>query len=159
MNEAATVAQREPYNAQRRLIDWDTWQAEGVRRFGKDMRNWQFVCPICGHVAKASDWEAIPGARDSIAFSCIGRYTLPRREAFEGTGPGPCNYAGGGLFKLNPVFVEDPEAGREPHQVFAFAPAVAHETSAPGFQCKCGRQILYGRRHIATADCDGRMSS
>jgi hypothetical protein len=52
----------------------------------------------------------------------VGRWTGAKREAFS-DGQGPCNYAGGGLFKLNPVtVVMDPdEHGSREHCVFEFA--------------------------------------
>jgi hypothetical protein len=58
----------------------------------------------------------------AVAFSCVGRYSGANGEAFNSKKLGrPCNYAGGGLFKLNPVRVVDGE-GKE-HDVFAFADA------------------------------------
>lgn len=89
------------------------WKAEAVRRFGPDSNEWRFVCPCCGHVASVKDWRAA-GAKDGeIAFSCIGRRAATAREAFD-KGKGPCNYAGGGLFKLNPTEVDG-------EKYFAFA--------------------------------------
>lgn len=81
------------------------WKAEGTRRFGKDMTQWRFVCPSCGVTTAVHEWLAV-NEREAIAFNCIGRATgskqtiLPRPPA-----QGPCNYTGGGLFKLNPVEV------------------------------------------------------
>jgi hypothetical protein len=88
----------------------EEWYAEGERRFGSDRRAWKFVCPVCGHVAAVNDWLA-------VAFSCVGRWLPEARDAFASkTIPGPCNYAGGGLFRLNPVTV-----GPDKHDYFAFA--------------------------------------
>ena len=95
------------------------WYAEGRRRFGDDMKQWRFVCPCCGHIAKAGDWIDA-GAERMAAFSCIGRVAGAKREAF-GTGEGPCNYAGGGLFGLNPVKVTHPDGSSNSY--FAFAEA------------------------------------
>lgn len=98
------------------------WIAEGERRFGADKMQWQFVCPVCKHVANVADWHAAGAPEGCIAFSCVGRYLPGSREAF-GTKKrrpgGPCNYAGGGLFKLNPVVVSLPD-GKE-MDAFAFA--------------------------------------
>lgn len=97
----------------------EEWKAEARRRFGDSPDEWRFVCPCCGHVARVRDWREAGADEGAIAFSCVGRWrNAPAREAF-GTGPGPCNYAGGGLIRLNPVRVVD-EDGRE-HEVFAFA--------------------------------------
>jgi hypothetical protein len=104
----------------------DEWLAEGERRFGGDVRDWKFVCPVCGEVQSIRDFEEKTKLkreeiRTVIAFSCIGRWTEgPSNEM--GSGKRPCNYAGGGLFRLNPVAVE--HEGQTLH-VFAFAEAEA----------------------------------
>ena len=88
-----------------RRLTHSEWMDEGMKRFpGLHPREWQFVCPVCGHVAKYAEWLEVD-AEDSAAFSCIGRWRKNPRGAFEGEGPGPCNYAGGGLFRVNPVLV------------------------------------------------------
>lgn len=92
----------------------DEWQAEGVKRFGEDRMTWRFVCPSCGHVASVQDYKDAGAPSEAVAFSCVGRW-LPNPSEMC-VKPGPCNYAGGGLFGLNPVEIE----GRE-SRVFAFA--------------------------------------
>lgn len=92
----------------------EAWYADAVRLFGKDVNNWKFVCPSCGHVASVKDWKDAGAEEGAIAVSCVGRYLPKRKEAFEKNG-GPCNYAGYGLIKLNPVDVAGVEA-------FDFAP-------------------------------------
>lgn len=104
----------------------EEWQARGVALFGEDRREWRFVCPCCKHVATVGDWMAAGAPEGAVAFSCVGRWTGAKREAF-GDGPGPCNYAGGGLFKLNPVRVCDVGAGARECHVFQFAPAQVSE--------------------------------
>jgi len=91
----------------------DEWVAEGERRFGPDQMKWRFVCPACGHVATAEDYKRAGASSSVVAFSCIGRWLVRSRDAF-GTGPGPCNYAGGGLIGLNPLDVDG-------HRYFDFA--------------------------------------
>lgn len=98
----------------------EEWQAEAARRFGTNSRHWKFVCPSCGHVASVADWSAVGASESEVAFSCVGRH-LPNAKEL-GQKSGPCNYAGGGLFRLNPVTVVDPN-GKE-HRMFAFAPEV-----------------------------------
>lgn len=94
----------------------EQWQAEGARRFGPDPMTWRFVCPSCGYVASVQDYKDAGAPESAVAFSCVGRW-LPRCvEMFQK--PGPCNYAGGGLFGLNPVEIEGREA-----RIFAFAEA------------------------------------
>lgn len=98
----------------------DEWRKEGRRRFGDDMMKWKFVCPACGHIATPEDWRKA-GNKDGgmIAFSCIGRLMADPKKAFDGGNQkkcGPCDYAGGGLFGLNPVKIE----GRKDN-IFDFA--------------------------------------
>lgn len=95
----------------------DQWVAEARRRFGPDPLNWRFVCPACGHIASACDWRDAGAPEGAVGFSCVGRWLPTARDAFA-KGPGPCNYAGGGLIGLNPVrVVHDGET----HDVFTFA--------------------------------------
>lgn len=88
-----------------REMTQEQWTAEAIKRFGKDPRDWKFICPVCGHVASVRDWRNAGAPEGQVAFSCIGRNMPNAREAIGGTGPGPCNYAGGGLFKFNPVTI------------------------------------------------------
>lgn len=87
-------------------IKQKNWEAEGIRLFGDRMRNWKFICPCCGTVQDGNDFLAagasIETAKGMLGFSCIGRILPKRRGAFD-KGPGPCDYAGGGLIGLNPV--------------------------------------------------------
>lgn len=92
----------------------DEWEAEGIELFGEDRMDWKFVCPVCGYVASVRDWVEAGAPEGAIAFSCIGRWLDTPRDAFEEKGEGPCNYAGGGLFPLNPIDVDG-------HGVFDFA--------------------------------------
>jgi hypothetical protein len=94
------------------------WRAKAAELFGPCNLDWRFICPSCGHVASVQDWEDADAPATAAAFSCVGRWSGAAREAF-GKGDGPCNYAGGGLFRLNPVAVVDPD-GHVMH-VFAFA--------------------------------------
>ena len=84
-------------------------------RFGPDEMKWKFVCPACGYVASPEDWKNVGAKESHVAFSCTGRFLDSCRDAFE-KGPGPCNYAGGGLIGLNPVEIDGCTA-----RYFAFA--------------------------------------
>jgi hypothetical protein len=102
------------------------WRAKAAELFGDDFMKWKFVCPICAHVATVQDWKDAGAPVESAAFSCVGRWAgandTKAKEAFGPNGikgKGPCNYAGGGLFRLNPITVVDPD-GVELH-AFAFA--------------------------------------
>lgn len=91
---------------ERRTIAYDEWVAEGRALFGDDPLAWRFVCPCCGHEASVADWKAAGAPETAAAFSCVGRWSGAKREAFGGKGPGPCNYAGGGLFCISPVEIQ-----------------------------------------------------
>lgn len=95
----------------------EEYLAEGERLFGKDRMTWRFVCPSCGNIMCAKDYKEAGAPESAVAFSCVGRW-LPGTTAtiFE-KGKGFCNYAGGGLFGLNPVTVTD---GDKEHRVFEF---------------------------------------
>lgn len=95
----------------------EAWREEARRRFGEDSQAWRFVCPACGHVACVADWQRAGAGEGEVAFSCVGRHVDSPRDAFS-RGKGPCNYAGGGLFKCNPVAVT---ADGKEHRVFDFA--------------------------------------
>lgn len=81
----------------------EAWQADIIRRFGLDPFRWRFRCPSCGHVASVQDWKNAGTTEEQMAFSCIG-LLLPDPKPML-TRPGPCNYAGEGLFRLNPVSI------------------------------------------------------
>lgn len=101
------------------------WVAEATALFGPDPMAWRFACPCCGHVASVADYKAAGAEESAVGYSCIGRWTGAKRDALglnspEGlpaAGRGPCNYAGGGLFKLHPVEVVFDGSARP---VFAF---------------------------------------
>lgn len=97
-----------------RTLTYREWCNEAAKLFGPKGDDWRFKCPVCGHVASVKEWKAA-GAENAAAFSCLGRWV-------KGVG---CDYAGGGLFKLNPVRVITND-GNE-HQMFEFAAAAAVE--------------------------------
>lgn len=106
-----------------RTITHEEWKAEGVRRFGADQRKWAFVCPSCGHVATVADWIEAGADEGEVAYSCVGRRRgVGGEKAFKKSG-GPCNYAGGGLFKLNPVQVTFGDGVRETFEFAGDLPA------------------------------------
>lgn len=87
----------------KREIKHADWVAEARRRFGTDPMDWAFVCPVCGHVATLRQWKMAGAPEGQWAYSCIGR-ALGSPNGFLRRGA-PCDYAGGGLFRLNPVMV------------------------------------------------------
>lgn len=88
-------------------MTYEQWRARGAELFGPDMMQWRFVCPCCGHVASVQDYKDAGAKEGNVGFSCIGRWLPKARDAFA-KGAGPCNYAGGGLFRLNPIHVTGP---------------------------------------------------
>ena len=82
------------------------WEAEGTRLFGEDQMQWKFVCPLCKHVQSVQDYKDAGSDPGMVGFSCIGRVIAGSRDVLTDTGHGPCNYAGGGFIRLNPVDVD-----------------------------------------------------
>jgi len=103
----------------KRRTTYEAWRDEAIARFGADPMDWQFVCPSCGYVARISDWHRAGATDGEVAFSCIGR-ALGARVGI-GTEKGPCNYAGDGLLRLNPVTVEFSDGSTV--DLFEFAPS------------------------------------
>lgn len=97
------------------------WDALGTRLFGPDADRWLFVCPSCGLVQSRADFNKLkappPEINKVVGFSCIGRWSAGKVYEMLAGGQ-PCNYAGGGLFGLNPQKVVDPSD--VVHAVFAF---------------------------------------
>lgn len=89
-------------------LSFGEWKAEAIRRFG-ERDAIRFVCPSCGHVASVKDWLDAGATPGEIGFSCVGRrLSADDAKTFRRSG-GPCQYAGGGLFRINPqpVVMED----------------------------------------------------
>jgi hypothetical protein len=89
-------------------LTYEEWKQEGIKRYGEDKRNWKFKCPNCGHVQTFNDFLkegcSEDDAQGMIGFSCIGRIMKEcKGELFNKKSP--CNYAGGGLFRLNPIMI------------------------------------------------------
>lgn len=104
--------------AQREFSSRDEWIKEAIRLFGKDSLKWKFICPSCGHITTVQDWKDAGAPLGTVAFSCVGRWLGKKEEAFQ-KGKCPCSYAGGGLFRINPVTVKE---GDTVHEIFDFAP-------------------------------------
>lgn len=98
---------------QRRRITVDEWNSEGVRRFGKRARDWQFVCPHCQTIQSAQDYmdagldkETILGV---LAYSCVGRFTRSKG----------CDWTLGGLFQIHTLEIVDEAGKSHPRMEFA----------------------------------------
>ena len=107
------------------------WIARGEKLFGKSLRDWLFVCPMCWHVQGGLEFQErtdleIKNIEKVLGFSCIGRYLRnqePKPRQREGAMPlkmkgGGCNWTLGGLFQMHKasVILDD---GSE-HQIFEF---------------------------------------
>src|ERR1700685_345399 len=99
-------------------ITHEDWLKEGAKRYGEDRKQWKFKCPLCKTITIVQEWIDA-GEPRMIAFSCIGRTKEKRRDAFAIGKKGPCNYAGGGLFRLNPITII--QKNGESEDVFDFA--------------------------------------
>lgn len=88
----------------------DEWEKEGTELFGPDLMQWRFVCPACGHRQTVQDYKDAGAPPEAVAFSCVGRYLSKKKRVFSLDGieqeKGPCDYAGGGLLRLNPKEVD-----------------------------------------------------
>ena len=96
----------------------DSWESEGVRRFGKIKNDWKFVCPACGFVQSVKMCLEAGMEESAIGYSCIGRFWGSGTPKAFGGDSVPCNYAGGGLFRLQPLRIT--KEGKI-HELFAFA--------------------------------------
>jgi len=97
------------------------WTSEGARRFGGNNLDWRFVRPNCGHICAVREWRDAGAPKSAAAFSCIGRW-LGVEPGRQHPRPRPCDYAGGGLFRLNPVTVTVTAGPGAEHRLFEFAP-------------------------------------
>lgn len=97
------------------------FMAAGTARYGPEIRTWKFRCPVCGHVQSIEDFRPFKGrgaTADDVRFNCLGRFAGPKRRAFGGDGPGPCDYTTGGLFNVTPLTITTDEG---PKHSFDFA--------------------------------------
>jgi len=72
------------------------WKAEGIKRFGKDVKKWKFVCPFCKTIQTPQDLLDAGVKKEDldgfIGFSCIGRFTDGKKG---------CDWTLGGLFSIH----------------------------------------------------------
>jgi hypothetical protein len=87
--------------AERRTINLAEWQAEGVEKFGEDMHQWRFKCPVCEETQSFREFvnARIENPDAKFYFSCIGRWVKDRG----------CDWTLGGLFRIHKTEVIDPE--------------------------------------------------
>jgi hypothetical protein len=93
-------------------LTYKEWISELSERY-ENKDDTEFVCPACGYHQTLKQCRDAGMSDGMIGFSCIGRVIEGSQDAFRANKKGPCNYAGGGLFKLNPVLVIYPENDKE----------------------------------------------
>jgi hypothetical protein len=90
-------------------LSYEEWENTGTQLYGSDKKEWKFKCPSCGFVQTFNDFLKFTTkeeAQGMIGFSCIGRVMEEKGEFLGKKKKGsPCNYAGGGLFRINPVII------------------------------------------------------
>lgn len=83
------------------VLSYEEWEKQGNALFGKNKKDWKFVCPQCKTVQSFNDLiEAGVSNEDAqgvIAFSCIGRYNNKEKG---------CNWTLGGLFRIHELEIE-----------------------------------------------------
>jgi hypothetical protein len=101
----------------------EEWTKQGEQLFGKDKKQWKFICPSCGNIQTIQDFIDLKENGVSIDpqtafFSCIGRF-IENNKGTMFNDKSPCNYTNGGLINLSEVKVIDDEENE--HYVFEFA--------------------------------------
>ena len=96
----------------------EEFATEAKARFGNNIVNWKFVCPMCGTVQSVLELSnavvADGGTREDtekyIGFSCIGRFTGQGDEGIAAKNKGlpwdkGCNWTLGGLLRCHTLEV------------------------------------------------------
>ncbi|MDR3406344.1 MAG: VVA0879 family protein [Chthoniobacter sp.] len=114
MSDSKSAAPTAERKFSRRSITVDQWNEEGVRRYGRPARKWQFVCPSCRTAQSGEDLFALGLDNDivlgALAFSCIGRF----RGATKG-----CDWTLGGLLHIHELEIVDENGKAHPRFEFA----------------------------------------
>jgi hypothetical protein len=96
-------------NNTEKKLSYEEWEKIGSQLYGSDKKEWKFKCPSCSFVQTYNDFLKYTTKEDAqgmIGFSCIGRVMEEKGEFLGKKKKGkPCNYAGGGLFRINPVTI------------------------------------------------------
>lgn len=117
-----------------KTMSQEEFLAEAKRRFGPKIRDWKFVCPMCGTVQSGQQLLdavlAAGGKKDDvdgyIAFSCIGRFTGQGDAGIAAKAKGEkwergCNWTLGGFLQFHELEVVMPDGYKRP--AFELAPA------------------------------------
>jgi len=80
----------------RDIVMYNDWVADLKEKWGKDPKNWKFVCAKCGNIQCSQDFIDIgEDPEGKVYFSCIGRYTKKVG----------CDWTLGGLFTIHKTVV------------------------------------------------------
>jgi hypothetical protein len=82
----------------------EEWRDEARKRYPSSIDDIRFRCPSCDNVMSVKDYKDAGADPGEIGVNCIGR-SQGSKVTIGTRGKGPCNYAGFGLFKLNPIEV------------------------------------------------------
>jgi hypothetical protein len=102
----------------RRTITQEQFWKECEARFGMNVRDWQFVCPMCGTKQSVASLLAAGVPLDKvegvIAYSCIGRFTGQGDDGIAAKAEGKpwdkgCNWTLGGLLQMHELEVLHPD--------------------------------------------------
>lgn len=118
-----------------KMMTQDEFLAEAEARFGAKVRNWKFVCPMCGtvqSVQKLLDAVVASGGKEEdvhgyIGFTCIGRFTGQGDAGIAAKNHGEpwdkgCNWTLGGLLQCHQLEVVMPDGRKRP--TFDLAPTL-----------------------------------
>ena len=112
-------------------LTYEQWEKEGKLRYGDDKKQWIFKCPNCKHSQTFNDFlkESVDRleAQGLIGFSCIGR-VMKNCKGELGNKKKPCNYAGEGLFRLNPIIITMEGNEEKQQNYFDFEDSLIKET-------------------------------
>lgn len=110
-----------------RTLTQEEFLAEAEGRFGKNVRDWKFVCPACGTVQSVQQLldavVASGGTKEDvhgyIGFSCIGRFTRRGDAGIKAKSQGEkwekgCNWTLGGFLHIHTLEVVLPDGGKRP---------------------------------------------
>lgn len=84
----------------RTYMSFEEWKATGESLFGLDYNDWEFVCPLCGHVQTPADFTAIGHHPKLAERHCIGYYNGSKFTTFGKPKGSPCDYSTLNFFQI-----------------------------------------------------------
>lgn len=102
----------------RRTITQEQFWKECEERFGPDVYNWRFICPMCGTQQGVNSLLNAGIPKDKVegylGYSCIGRFTGAGDEGIAAHNRGEawdkgCNWTLGGLLQTHELEIVYPD--------------------------------------------------